>query len=178
MADAQSIKSALTMRDVFARYGFTPNRAGFVRCPFHTEKTASLGTFDEGRRWKCFGCGAGGDVISFVQRLHGIGFAQAVLRMTEDFGLPGGSGADGTKSGQAARKLAEQRRAEQQRVEREALASSRDEWTAHFRRFLACEEAMQWCHPIALGEPMLPVYAWALHHIEYEWAWLCEHAWG
>lgn len=60
------IKGSLTMRDIFAKYGFEQNRAGFIVCPFHSEKTASLGTYANDKRWKCFGCGAGGDVISFV----------------------------------------------------------------------------------------------------------------
>lgn len=87
MPIADDIKARLTMADVFARYGFEPNRNGFLRCPFHDEKTASLSIYGEGKRWRCFGCGRGGDVISFVMELYGIGFKQAVVRLDEDFGL-------------------------------------------------------------------------------------------
>lgn len=76
------IKGSLTMRDIFAKYGFEQNRAGFIVCPFHSEKTASLGTYANDKRWKCFGCGAGGDVISFVMKLFGLNFSQAVITMT------------------------------------------------------------------------------------------------
>ena len=39
-------------------------------CPFHSERTASFTIFGEGKRFQCFGCGAGGDVLDFVQALH------------------------------------------------------------------------------------------------------------
>ena len=81
------IKGSLTMRDIFAKYGFEQNRAGFIVCPFHSEKTASLGTYANDKRWKCFGCGAGGDVISFVMKLFGLNFSQAVIRLGADFGF-------------------------------------------------------------------------------------------
>ena len=87
MSMADEIKSRVKMPEVFDRYGLEPNRAGFIRCPFHQEKTASLSAFHNGERWKCFGCGAGGDVISFVMQFFGIGFSQALLRMDLDFGL-------------------------------------------------------------------------------------------
>lgn len=46
-------------------------------CPFHQDKTPSFYIFDGGRRWICFGCGAGGDVFDYVQRLHGVGLIEA-----------------------------------------------------------------------------------------------------
>lgn len=84
---ADEIKQRVKMPDVFARYGFEPNRGGFISCPFHSERTASLSAYHDGERWKCFGCGAGGDVISFVMLLFGINFSQALLRINLDFGL-------------------------------------------------------------------------------------------
>lgn len=85
---AAQIKSALTMQAVAERYGFTPNRAGFIPCPFHEgDNTASLKLYPDGRGWCCFGCGKGGDVIKFVQYLFNINFAQAVVRLNYDFGL-------------------------------------------------------------------------------------------
>ena len=41
-------------------------------CPFHNEKSPSFTIFKGGQRYYCFGCGAGGDVLDFVQRLHGV----------------------------------------------------------------------------------------------------------
>ena len=62
---AQKITEALKLRDVMEFYGVQFNGRGFARCPFHTEKTASLSIKNE--HYKCFGCGAYGGVIDFVK---------------------------------------------------------------------------------------------------------------
>lgn len=78
-------KALLTMPEVAANYGFSPNRAGFIRCPFHAEKTASLKLYD--KSFYCFGCGTGGSVIDFVSRLYNLSPLDAVKRLNEDFSL-------------------------------------------------------------------------------------------
>ena len=85
---ASEIKRALPAREVFERYGFTPNRAGFIQCPFHAgDNHGSLKVYDGSRGWHCFGCGAGGSVIDFAMRLFDLGFKDACLRLNEDFHL-------------------------------------------------------------------------------------------
>lgn len=79
------VKSELPMKTVIRFYGFEPNRSGFIRCPFHAERTPSLKIYPD--RYKCFGCGAGGDVIDFVSRLHNLDPIGAVKRLKEDFRL-------------------------------------------------------------------------------------------
>ena len=75
------------MDEVVRHYGFEPNRAGFMRCPFHQgDHTASLKIYAGDRGWHCFGCNSGGSVIDFVMRLYDINFRQAVLRLDLDFG--------------------------------------------------------------------------------------------
>lgn len=74
--------------DLVARhYGFRPNRAGYICCPFHREKTPSLKIYPDKGGWHCFGCGRGGTVIGFVMQLFDITFPQAVVRISSDFGL-------------------------------------------------------------------------------------------
>lgn len=69
-------------------YGFQRNRAGFISCPFHEgDNSASLKIYPGRRGWYCFGCGAGGDVIKFVQMLYDINFTQALTRLNFDFNL-------------------------------------------------------------------------------------------
>jgi len=46
-------------------------------CPFHAERTPSFYIFDD-NHFKCFGCGEHGDVIDFVQKLHGLPFKEAL----------------------------------------------------------------------------------------------------
>jgi DNA primase len=58
-----------------------------ARCPFHEEKTASFHVTPELRRFKCFGCQAGGDVIAFVQRYLGRSFVDAVRELAREVGV-------------------------------------------------------------------------------------------
>jgi DNA primase len=57
------------------------------RCPFHNEKTPSFYVTPERRNFKCFGCGAGGDAISFVQRLLGKTFVDTVRDLAKEVGV-------------------------------------------------------------------------------------------
>ncbi len=72
----EEIKDLYSMKDILERYGLPqPNRAGFVCCPFHKEKTASMKIYP--KSYFCFGCGNGGDIFSFVQQMDGISFKEA-----------------------------------------------------------------------------------------------------
>lgn len=46
-------------------------------CPFHSDRSPSFTIFSSGKRFHCFGCGASGDVLDFVMRLHGVGLRDA-----------------------------------------------------------------------------------------------------
>lgn len=46
-------------------------------CPFHAEKSPSFTIFAGGQRFYCFGCGAAGDVLDYLQRIHGVGMREA-----------------------------------------------------------------------------------------------------
>lgn len=50
-------------------------------CPLHNERTPSFTIFDNGRRFQCFGCGSGGDVLDFVGLLHGVGLREAAAML-------------------------------------------------------------------------------------------------
>src|SRR5215208_7581457 len=54
-------------------------------CPFHDERTPSFSVNPEDKLYYCFGCGAGGDVISFVRETEQLDFAQAVEFLAERF---------------------------------------------------------------------------------------------
>ena len=87
MDRAAAIRQAVSMLDVAARYGYRPNRAGYVPCPFHAEDTPSLKLYPEDRGFHCFGCGRSGDVTDFVMGLFDLTFQQALFRLQHDFGL-------------------------------------------------------------------------------------------
>ena len=83
---AQRIKERVNMADICQKYGYEPNRAGFIRCPFHSgDNTPSLKVNETS--WHCFGCGRGGSVIDFVMELFGCSFSEACRRLDADFNL-------------------------------------------------------------------------------------------
>ena len=79
------IKESISMIDVCHRYSLKVTSKGFIRCPFHNEKTPSLKIYPN-NTWHCFGCGMGGDVFSFVSRMENVSFKEAfeILGGTKD----------------------------------------------------------------------------------------------
>ena len=61
------VRERISTTEAARYYGYEPNRAGFICCPFHKDRTPSLRLYPDG--FYCFGCGAGGSVIDFVGRL-------------------------------------------------------------------------------------------------------------
>src|SRR5438445_2868727 len=57
-------------------------------CPFHSEKTPSFSVHATRQFYHCFGCGAAGDVFSFVQKLENITFPEAVRLIAQKLGVP------------------------------------------------------------------------------------------
>lgn len=56
-------------------------------CPFHNEKTPSFFVSESRQYYTCFGCGASGDVISFVQKYYNMEFVEAVERLADQYGI-------------------------------------------------------------------------------------------
>jgi len=57
------------------------------RCPFHDDQNPSLTVDREKGVWHCFGCGAGGDVFSFLQKIDNIDFKEALQQLAEETGV-------------------------------------------------------------------------------------------
>jgi len=57
-------------------------------CPFHSEKTPSFSVHATRQFYHCFGCGASGDVFSFVQKVENISFPEAVRLIAQKLGVP------------------------------------------------------------------------------------------
>ncbi|MXO63433.1 virulence-associated protein E [Altererythrobacter oceanensis] len=51
-------------------------------CPLHNDRSPSFTIFDGGNRFQCFGCGAHGDVLDFIQQLHGVGLREAAAMLS------------------------------------------------------------------------------------------------
>ena len=77
--DREEIKSMYSMRDIIERYGFHPNHSGFIPCPFHKEKTASMKIYSDS--YYCFGCGEHGDIFSFIMNMENQTFREVFLSL-------------------------------------------------------------------------------------------------
>ena len=56
-------------------------------CPFHNEKSPSFSVVEDKGFYHCFGCGAHGDVLSFVMQTEGLSFPEAVEKLAGEAGL-------------------------------------------------------------------------------------------
>lgn len=82
----EEIKGLLDIREVARSYGVRFGRNGKAFCPFHQDgKTPNLSF--KGNRFKCFSCGASGDVLDMTARLYGLELKEAAKRLNEDFRL-------------------------------------------------------------------------------------------
>jgi DNA primase len=85
----QQIKDKINIVDIVGQY-VTLKRAGrtfMARCPFHSEKTPSFHVSPERGTYKCFGCGEGGDIFTFVEKMEGVDFPTALKQLAERAGV-------------------------------------------------------------------------------------------
>ena len=74
------IKQSVSMREVVEQYGYHPNRAGFISCPFHNgDRTPSMKIYQ--KDFHCHACGKNGDIFTFVQQMDGCSFKEAYLKL-------------------------------------------------------------------------------------------------
>lgn len=81
----EQIKSAVSTRDAAIFYGIKVSRSGMCCCPFHPDRHPSMKVDN---RFHCFGCGADGDVINFVERMDGLAPIDAAKKLATDFCIP------------------------------------------------------------------------------------------
>lgn len=81
----EQIRTRVNLNDALNFYGLSVDSRGYCKCPFHNEKTGSLKVWSD--HFYCFGCGASGDVITFVQRFFKLEFKEAMSKINEDFNL-------------------------------------------------------------------------------------------
>ena len=83
------IKDRNPIEEVVSRY-VPLKRAGSNLvgiCPFHNEKTPSFTVYPENGSFYCFGCGVGGDVITFVRRMENLDYMEAVKQLADRAGM-------------------------------------------------------------------------------------------
>lgn len=155
-------KEEVPILEAFRFYGVPPDQHGFVRCPFHGEKTPSLKVYPQTNSFYCFGCGAHGDVIDFVKKQFGIPFKEALFKLNIDFnlGLPLGNSMD-KKQLQELRK-----RADELNNQRMQIAKERKELLNRLNdamdRVAELEKIKETLRPTDLCEPFEDAFVNAL----------------
>src|ERR1043165_9815152 len=103
-ATLEQIRAASDIVDVIgAAVPLKRAGANFVGlCPFHKEKSPSFNVSPSKQVFKCFGCGKGGDVFSFIKEYENVTFVDAVRRLAERARIPlqfeAGPGAEQARS--------------------------------------------------------------------------------
>ncbi len=88
-SNVEKIKERLSIEDVISSY-IKLDRAGKNlkgKCPFHNEKTPSFFVSPDRGGYYCFGCGAKGDIFSFVQQFEGLDFMGSLKMLAEKAGI-------------------------------------------------------------------------------------------
>ena len=88
--DIEAVRERARLEDVVGEHVTLKNAGvGSLKglCPFHDERTPSFHVRPQLGYWHCFGCGEGGDVITFIEKIHHLGFAEAVEYLADRTGV-------------------------------------------------------------------------------------------
>lgn len=85
----QELKMKTDIEDVISTYVTLKRRGATLvgLCPFHNEKTPSFTVYPATQSFYCFGCGAGGDAITFVKKIENLDYLDAVKSLAQRAGL-------------------------------------------------------------------------------------------
>ncbi len=85
----QELKFKTDIEDVISSYVSLKKRGStsIGLCPFHNEKTPSFTVYNDTQSFYCFGCGAGGDAITFIKKIENFDYVDAVKLLAQRAGL-------------------------------------------------------------------------------------------
>lgn len=84
------LKYANRIEDVMGNYVSLKRSGSSLKClcPFHSERTPSCTVYPETDSFYCFGCGAGGDVVTFIMKIENLDYYEAIKLLAEKSGIP------------------------------------------------------------------------------------------
>jgi len=82
----QRVKEAVSLREFVERSGVSLDKKGMGLCPFHADKNPSMHVTDD--FFKCFACGAGGDVFTWLDKKDGLPFKEALNELATRYRIP------------------------------------------------------------------------------------------
>ena len=85
----QELKLRNNIEEIVSSYVNLKHRgSNFIGlCPFHSEKTPSFTLYPDSGSYYCFGCGAGGDVITFIMQIENLDYMEAVRFLAARAGM-------------------------------------------------------------------------------------------
>ncbi|MEE0211711.1 MAG: DNA primase [Negativibacillus sp.] len=85
----QQLKQSCDMERIVSGYLPLKKKGRYLvgLCPFHSEKSPSFYVYPQNQSFYCFGCGAGGDVITFIRRIENLEYMEAVKLLADRCGL-------------------------------------------------------------------------------------------
>ncbi|MBR5738934.1 MAG: DNA primase, partial [Lachnospiraceae bacterium] len=85
----EEVRSRNPIQDVVGQYVHLTKKGGnyFGLCPFHNEKTGSFSVSPSKQIYHCFGCGAGGNVLTFIMNYENVSFGEAMEILAKRAGI-------------------------------------------------------------------------------------------
>lgn len=85
----QELRYKIDIEDIVSSYVSLKRHGSLFKglCPFHNEKTPSFTVYPETQSFYCFGCGAGGDAVSFIKRIENIDYIDALKYLCDRYGM-------------------------------------------------------------------------------------------
>ncbi len=158
--DTETIKERLDIAEIVGGH-VKLEKAGTSykgRCPFHNEKTPSFFDSPVRQSYYCFGCGAKGDIFTFVQEIEGLSFKEALRDLAERAGV----------------ELKNVRVSQEARSEKEKLLEVLEEAKSFFQKRLAENpEARKYLESRGLSDKTIS--EWKLGYAPAEWRALYHH---
>lgn len=131
----KAINESLSMADVAHHFGYTPNRAGFIKSPFKEERTASCKLYP--RSFYDFSSNTGGDIIRFAAAILDVNNWEACRYLIEAFSLPF------SLSGSADNREQIRRRERERQRQQEKERRFKEAWRAEVDRLKTWESIYQ-----------------------------------